>query len=109
MKGLEPDAMTAYPAFNSNRIVPSMAFLSGGRGGPGVRNPVFWLTLGWTVTHEPMLYGKPVILWHVVPLLLRGLGWKPKGSRKYQSHSVWWQTHPLGDPWRLAPRANGVE
>jgi hypothetical protein len=29
------------------------------------------------------------------------------GSHKYQSHSVWWQTHPLGDPWRLAPRANG--
>lgn len=72
---------------------------------------LFWLTLGWTVTHEPMLRGKPVILWHVVPLLLRGfpLGWKPKGSRKYQSHSVWWQTHPPGDPWRLALRANGVE
>ena len=51
-----------------------MAFLSGGRGGPGVRNPVFWLTPGWTVTHEPMLHGKPVILWHVVPLLLRGAG-----------------------------------
>lgn len=45
----------------------------GGRGGPGVRNPVFWLTLGWTVTHEPMLHGKPVILWRVVLLLLRGL------------------------------------
>lgn len=54
-----------------------MAFLSGGRGGESRVSailPVFWLTLGWTVTHEPMLRGKPVILWHVVPLLLRGAG-----------------------------------
>ena len=88
MKGLEPDTMTAYPALTRIGLCrqwPSYQEGGEGRGGPGVRNPVFWLTLGWTVTHEPMLRGKPVILWHVVPLLLRGF---PLETQRFTQVSI---------------------
>lgn len=79
MKGLEPDTMTAYPALT--RIGLCRQWPSYQEGGESRVSALFWLTLGWTVTHEPMLRGKPIILWHVVPLLLRGFPLETQSQR----------------------------